>query len=110
MDAGEIVNCPGLALPEPESDMPKMASEAFDVTVSVPLTVPLKVGAKVIVHVRLCPAARLDGTANPLRLNPVPVIAACEIVTLEPPEFVSVTDCVWLLPISTLPKFTLEEL
>jgi hypothetical protein len=32
------------------------------------------------------------------------------MVTLDPPELVSVSDAVWLLPVCTLPKLTLEGL
>jgi hypothetical protein len=30
------------------------------------------------------------------------------MVNFEPPEFASVTDCVWLLPTETLPKLMVE--
>ena len=40
----------------------------------LPLTLPLDVGAKVTLRLKLCPAARVSG--RPLRLNPDPVIAA----------------------------------
>ncbi len=35
---------------------------------------------------------------------------ACEMVTLDPPELVSVSDAVWLAPVWTLPKLTLDGL
>ena len=46
----------------------------------------------------------------PLRLNPLPLIAACEIMTVVPPVLVtvSVTDC-WP-PTVMLPKASLEGL
>jgi hypothetical protein len=43
-----------------------------------------------------------------LQLNPAPVAVACEMVTLVPPELVSVSDKVELLPICTLPKLWLD--
>jgi hypothetical protein len=41
---------------------------------------------------------------SPLKLNPVPVAAAAEIVRLDPPELVSVSDKLELLPSCTLPN------
>ena len=75
IDPGEIVSCPGF-VPVPDSDTLKVGSEAFDVKVSAPLDVPLKVGAKATVSVMLCPAARVSGAVKPLRPNAVPVTVA----------------------------------
>ena len=47
---------------------------------------------------------------KPLRLNPAPVTVAEEIVTLEPPELVTVSYSIWLLATWILPKFMLEGL
>jgi hypothetical protein len=69
---------------------------------------PAKVGANPAVKLVLCPAAKVMGTLSPLRLNPVPLATACEIVTLEPPEFVSVTEADWLFPSRTLPNPMLD--
>jgi len=52
----------------------------------------------------------VTGVVIPLRLNPVPVAATWEIVTLAPPVFVTVSDSDWLLPTVTLPKFRLVGL
>jgi hypothetical protein len=46
----------------------------------------------------------------PLRLKPVPLIPACEIVTLEPPILVIVPERVGLLPTVTLPNASLVGL
>ena len=43
----------------------------------------------------------------PLRVKPVPLTPTCEIVTLEPPVFVTVSERDCLLPIVTLPKLRL---
>ena len=72
---GVTVSCPGL-VPVPDSSTLRVGSEAFDVNVSVPLDVPLKVGTKATVSVRLWPAARISGAAKPLRANPLPVTVA----------------------------------
>lgn len=45
---------------------------------------------------------------SPLTAKPEPGSVAEEIVRLEPPEFDSVSTCVWLAPIWTLPRFILE--
>ena len=67
-------------------------------TLSDPLAVPLSVGANATENVMLCPDDRVCRATNPLKLNPVPLAATCEIVTLEPPELVNDSYCVWLLP------------
>jgi hypothetical protein len=73
----------------------------------VPPTEPLVVGAKATPKVKLCPGVKVKGRLKPLKLN-APVLAlAWVIVTLEPPEFVSDSDIVWVLPTWTLPKFRL---
>ena len=41
-------------------------------------------------------------------MNPLPLTVAAEMVRLDPPEFVRVSACVWLLPTGTLPRFMLE--
>ena len=46
----------------------------------------------------------------PFSVKPVPEVVTLEMETLEPPVFVSVTDCALLLPRSTFPKLTLEVL
>ena len=42
----------------------------------LPLTLPLDCGVKITLKLALCPVARVNGRAGPLRLNPDPVIAA----------------------------------
>jgi hypothetical protein len=46
----------------------------------------------------LWPAVNVAGKANPLKLNPVPLTAAAEMVRLAPPVLVSVSDKLVLLP------------
>jgi len=72
-----------------------------------PLALPAEVGVKTTPKVKLCPGIRVNGKVSPVRLNPVPVMLACVTVRLEPPELVSVSDSVWLLPTWTLPKLRL---
>ena len=54
------------------------------------LMLPLDFGAKITLKLALCPAARVSG--RPLRLNPDPVIAACETVRFDPPELPRTSD------------------
>ena len=56
---------------------------------------------------KLCPGVKVKGRFKLLTLKAAPVMLACVIVTLEPPEFVSDSDNVWLLPTCTLPKLRL---
>lgn len=74
----------------------------------LPLALPLDPGANFTVKVAFCPAAIVSGVVSPLRLKPVPVTLAAEIVTLDVPELVRVMVCDPLLPTVTLPKVTLE--
>jgi hypothetical protein len=80
------------AEPEPESAMLKEESEALEATEMVPVTEPELVGAKVAVKVTLWFELRVMGKVNPLIENAAPVTLAFEIVTAEPPEFVSVSN------------------
>jgi hypothetical protein len=93
-----------------DSDTLTFALEALDASVSAPLAVPADFGAKETESVRLSPAARVCEVVKPLRLNPAPVTVAEEIVTLEPPELVTVSYSIWLLATWILPKFMLEGL
>ena len=91
----------------PDSGMERVGLEALLVRVTLPVGVPAAVGANTTLNDLLAPAARVNGTEMPLRLNPVPVAVACEMVTLDPPLLVTVSDSVWFDPTTTLPKLKL---
>ena len=76
----------------------------------MPLAAPLVVGEKSTVNEVLWPAFNVKGKASPLRLNPLPLAEAAEIVRLDPPELVSVSDKLALLPTCTLPNARLVGL
>jgi hypothetical protein len=76
----------------------------------LPLALPAVVGENCAVNVVLCPAPKVCGVLKPLMLIPAPDVVTPDIATLAEPEFVSVMDCVPLLPTATDPKFTLEGL
>lgn len=65
---------------------------ASDVRVTLPLAAPADWGAKVIVKGVLSPASSVTGVLIPLKLKPVPVIAALDIVMLVPPVLVTVSE------------------
>ena len=54
--------------------------------------------------------ARVAGNESPLMEKPAPLAAAWEIVTLDPPVLVKVSDWVLFAPIWTSPKAKLEGL
>ena len=56
----------------------------------LPEVLPVVVGAKVAVNVKLLPGDRVNGSDAPATLKPVPVALAWEIVTGLLPEFVMV--------------------
>ena len=96
--------------PVPESAMLKLGFEAFEVMLTLPLAAPLVVGEKSTVNDLLWPAVKVKGKDRPLKLNPLPLAVAAEIVRLEPPELVNVSDKLALLPTWTLPNARLVGL
>ena len=80
------------ATPVPDMGMVSVGLEAFEVIVMLPLTLAADAGVNVTVKVALWPAVSVTGAAIPLRLYPVPLIPTREIVTLEPPVLVTVSD------------------
>jgi hypothetical protein len=94
---GFAASAPGVT-PVPESGMLKLGFAPLEVTLTLPLAAPFVVGEKSTVNDVLWPAFSVKGNASPLRLNPLPLAAAAEIVRLDPPEFVSVSDKLVLLP------------
>jgi hypothetical protein len=93
--------------PVPDNGIVRVGFEAFEVIVTFPLTAPADVGLNETLKLALCPAASVTGVVVPLKLKPVPLIPTCEIVTLEPPLFVTVSDRVCLFDTCTLPKLRL---
>jgi hypothetical protein len=78
--------------------------DAFDTTERPPLTAPALAAAKVAVKVTLWFAVRVRGKVNPLTEKTAPVKFACEMVSVDPPELVSVSDKFARLPTCTLPN------
>jgi hypothetical protein len=86
------------ARPVPVRGMLKLEFEASEVRFTLPLAAPLVFGEKTTVNDVVWPAFKVTGRAIPLKLNPVPLAAAPEIVTVVPPVLVSVSDKLELLP------------
>src|SRR5438045_3247889 len=72
--------------------------------VMFPVALFVEIGAKVIVALVVCPAAKVKGKESPLIAKPAPVILTCEIVTLAVPVFCRITGNALLLPSGTFPK------
>jgi len=99
----------GDATPIPFSVIVSGAPATLLVIVSVPVTLPAPVGVNFTAIVAFCPGGTVIGSAAPTTLNPAPVMLTCVIVTAVVPLLVTVTFWVPLLPVVTLPKFTLVE-
>jgi hypothetical protein len=93
--------------PEPVSEIVAGELVALLTTLRLPVALPAVGGAKLAVSVKLWPAARVTAPGKLLRLNPAPVMAACEMLTLAVPVFVSATVCRVEVPTRVLPKFRL---
>lgn len=91
----------------PDNGMVRFELVAVEATVTLPLTLPADAGVNVTVKVALCPAVSVAGALIPLKTKPVPLIPTCEIVTLEAPVLVNVSERDWVLPTVTLPKLRL---
>src|SRR5882724_2107481 len=79
---------------------------ASDVIVRLPLLLPAVAGVNTVLKVADCPVVSVTGKFGPLKLNPVPLAAAFEIVTVVPPLLVTITATDLLLPSVTFPKTT----
>ena len=100
-------NDPGVT-PVPASGMLKFGLDPSEVMLTLPVTAPLAAGANTTEKFVLWPGVNVVGTVSPLRLKPLPLVEAAEIVRLVLPEFVRVPERVFEFPITTLPKLKLE--
>ena len=94
---GVAVSAPG-ATPVPERGILRLGLDPLEVMVTLPLAAPAVVGANFTENDVLWPAVKVTGRVRPLRLNPVPVALAAEMVRVDPPVLVRVSDRVVLLP------------
>lgn len=68
---GVTANCAWIPVPLKEMVVGELL--ALFVTETLPLTLPVAVGAKVMLREALCPAARVKGAVIPLAAKPLPV-------------------------------------
>jgi hypothetical protein len=64
---------PGVT-PVADNGMARVGLVAFEVIVTLPVTLPADAGVNVAVKVALCPAVSVAGVVMPLKLTPVPLI------------------------------------
>jgi hypothetical protein len=96
--------------PEPDREITATGLEASLITLTLPVTFPLAVGAKVTSNVLVCPGVWMRPAEAPLTLKPGPEMLIFEKVTSELPEAASVTARVVLLPTATFPNFKFDGL
>jgi hypothetical protein len=101
-------SCPTAAFPVPDSGIVSVGFEASEEIVTLPLALPEDPGANLTCKFVLWPAANVSGTVIPLNVKPAPLVATCEMVTLEPPMFVMVSEMVLFCPTVRLPKLSEE--
>jgi hypothetical protein len=77
---------------------------AVDTTASVALVLPEDAGANVTVNVTLWFGESVIGKLSPLTLKAAPLTLVDEMVTVDPPVLVKVSERFELLPFCTLPK------
>src|SRR6266850_4329183 len=96
--------------PLPVREIVDVGFVALLATTTLPVTLPVLIGANVTFNVVDCPGARTVPEDTLLALKPVPEALTLEIVRLPVPEFLSVTPRTLLLLVSTFPKLKLVGL
>ena len=81
--------------------------EALLTSETLPVTLPVAVGAKSTLKEVLLSTPRVRGSESPLTLNSDPVTLAAEIVRLAEPVFFKTTGRALVVPTVTFPKLTL---
>lgn len=96
----------------PEPERPIVAGDAGSLLVieTLPESLPVEVGANVVVNVADCPALIVNGVVTPETPNEAPLTVITLILRSEPPELVSVTSEESFVPVVTKPKLTLRGL
>jgi hypothetical protein len=80
-------------------------------TCTIPVALPLVVGANTTLNVLFAPGPIVIGSpVIPLIVKPVPVTFACDRDTAAAPVFDKVIVCELLLPMLTVPKLALDGL
>jgi hypothetical protein len=97
-------------VPVPLIDIVATEFVALLVTMTLPVTFPEPVGAKVTFKVTAFPGVRMSPLDMPLTLKPGPEMLSFEMVMLELLELVSVTLLLLLAPTFIDPKLKVEGL
>jgi hypothetical protein len=84
--------------PVPERGMLRFVFDAVEVMLTLPLAAPAVVGLNSTENEVLWPAVRVTGRDRPLKLNPVPLALAAEMVMVVPPLLVSVPESDFEVP------------
>jgi hypothetical protein len=103
-----VTKCEVLLTPVPVSATPLGVFVALLVIVTLPLTLPVALGAKTTFISAVCPAAMVVPLTPLVTLNPVPVTLIPETVKLELPVFLTVTPSGIAPPTISFPKFRLD--
>lgn len=98
---------PGFKTPVPESPRTRVGFDPFELMEMLPLIGPLLRGVKVTLNVVLWEGLRVSGNVKPVWVKPDPLSTACDIVRLDPPELVRISDTVRLPPTCIFPKLKL---
>jgi hypothetical protein len=108
MLVGVIASCG--ATPVPVSETAPTAVVVLLVMLTLPVTLPAAVGAKLTDPATLAPAAMFNGRLNPVTVKPVPVGVMADTVNVPVPELVSVKGRAEVVPVFTLPNAMLVGL
>src|ERR1700686_3689592 len=87
----KVAECSTDCIPEPVSEIIVDGFSSLLLMVTLPDALPRAAGVNVAFSVAVCPPARMVPLGMPLALKPGPEMLTLEIVTLEPPELLSIT-------------------
>jgi len=90
---GVTASCPW-AMPVPATGIVSDEVAASELTLTLPLALPGERGVNITVKVTLWPTARVSGTFKPVKTKLLPVVAACVMVTVEPPVLLRAANSV----------------
>lgn len=107
-DVGFAESCKVAATPVPLSAMLVGELGALLVSAMLPEKLPAEAGANPTLKEALLPGAIDRGKDSPDKVNPVPVRGAWVTLRVAEPGFWTVMVCVFVTPVITLPKLTLD--
>lgn len=96
------------ATPVPDSETARGDAEVLFTKDTEPLKLVAELGSKLTLKAALFPAVMVRGVVKPLILKPLPEMLADETVRSAVPVFFREIVCESVVPVTTLPKLTLE--